>query len=163
MARLNETVKVFIVQRLACFETAQEVITAVKEVYQIDVTPQLLQVYDPTKVNGQNMSKKLKDIFDTTRAKFLDDTSGIPIASKAYRLWMLQRMADKSISKGNAPLAAQLLEQAAKEVGDAYTNKRRLEHAGKDGSELPQGPVIVALPAQLGAEAWAQAFSKPTI
>jgi len=30
-----------------------------------------------------------------------------------------------------------------------------------DGNELPPGPVIVALPAQLGAEAWALAFSKP--
>lgn len=29
-----------------------------------------------------------------------------------------------------------------------------------DGNELPQGPVIVALPAQLDAEAWAQAFSR---
>lgn len=29
-----------------------------------------------------------------------------------------------------------------------------------DGNELPQGPVIVALPAQLDAETWARAFSK---
>ena len=45
-------------------------------------------------------------------------------------------MIHKAESKGNMPLAAQLLEQAAKEVGEAYTNRQRLEHTGKDGGPI---------------------------
>ena len=55
-----------------------------------------------------------------------------------------------AIERGNVPLAAQLLEQAAKESGGAYTNKHQLEHSGKDGKDLPAQPaaqvMIIALP-----------------
>lgn len=39
---------------------------------------------------------------------------------------MLDRMARQMESEGNVAMAAQLLEQAAKEMGDAYTNRRQL-------------------------------------
>ncbi|WP_237143578.1 hypothetical protein [Phyllobacterium zundukense] len=45
-------------------------------------------------------------------------------------------MAEKAETQGNMVLAANLLEQAAKEVGDAFTNRRAL--VGADG-----GPVEV--------------------
>jgi hypothetical protein len=35
-------------------------------------------------------------------------------------------------------MTAQLLEQAAKEVGDAYSNKQKVELTGKDGGPLNQ-------------------------
>ena len=59
-------------------------------------------------------------------------------------------MITKAIEMNNMPLAAQLLEQAAKESGGAYTNKHQLEHTGKDGKDLPATPAaqvtIIALP-----------------
>jgi hypothetical protein len=36
----------------------------------------------------------------------------------------------------NFGMTAQLLEQAAKEVGDAYTNKLKVESTGKDGGPI---------------------------
>lgn len=38
----------------------------------------------------------------------------------------------------NLGMTAQLLEQAAKEVGDAYSNKQKVELTGKDGGPLNQ-------------------------
>jgi hypothetical protein len=37
---------------------------------------------------------------------------------------------------GNVAMVAQLMEQAAKEQGEAYTNRQKLEHSGKDGGPL---------------------------
>lgn len=136
MARLTEPQKIFIIQRLACFETPIDIIKALKEDYGVAVSAQALQGYDPTKYNGQNLSKKLRTAFEETRARFLDDIGSIAIANKAVRLRMLERMAVRAYDKGNSPLAAQLLEQAAKEVGEAYTNRQRLEHTGKDGQPI---------------------------
>lgn len=51
-----------------------------------------------------------------------------------------------------------IMDQRAKLLGTYAPTK--IAPTTPEGDELPPGPVIVALPAQLGAEAWAQAFSK---
>jgi hypothetical protein len=65
-----------------------------------------------------------------------NEISDIPIANKAYRLRVLQRMATTAENMKNMGMTAQLLEQAAKEVGDAYTNKLKVESTGKDGGPI---------------------------
>ena len=47
---------------------------------------------------------------------------------------MLQRNLERADSRGNAAMVSTLLEQAAKELGGAFTNKREL--TGKDGQPL---------------------------
>ena len=54
-------------------------------------------------------------------------------------------MAEKAEGMHNLPLAAQLLEQAAKECGDAYSNRHKHEHMGKDGKDLPAPPAPVTI------------------
>ena len=127
MAALRAEVKAFIIQRLACFESPSVVVEAVKQEFGIEVTRMTVAINDPTKASGVNLAKKWREMFAQSRAKFLDDTSTIPIANKAVRLNMLQRMADRAENSKNAVLAASLLEQAAKEVGDAYTNRYKID------------------------------------
>ena len=45
-------------------------------------------------------------------------------------------MATKTEGMKNFALASQLIEQAAKEVGDAYTNKHKFEHSGPNGGAI---------------------------
>lgn len=92
MAALKEPVKMFIVQSLACFETPQQVVEAVKQEYKIEITRQQVALYDPTKVAGRNLSKKLKDLFEKTREDFRSNVYDIPLANKAVRLNELQKM-----------------------------------------------------------------------
>ncbi|HIC9437260.1 TPA: DUF2280 domain-containing protein, partial [Yersinia enterocolitica] len=67
------------------------------------------------------------DLFNSTRSRFQTEISDIPIANRAYRLRALDRMATKAESMKNFAMTAQLMEQAAKECGDAYTNKQKIE------------------------------------
>ena len=136
MAALNGAVKVFIVERLACFDRPTEVQKAVKQAFKVDVSLAQLMVYDPKHAAGARLSKTLKEHFEATRAAFLKDTSGIAIAHRSYRLRMLDKLAEQAADKGNAALAAQLLEQAAKEEGGAFTNRHKHEHTGKDGGPI---------------------------
>jgi hypothetical protein len=48
----------------------------------------------------------------------------------------LQRQIDLNEQRGNSAMVAQLLEQAAKEMGNAYSNKRTLEHSGPGGGPI---------------------------
>ncbi|WP_288358313.1 DUF2280 domain-containing protein [uncultured Pseudomonas sp.] len=124
MATLSNDVKAFIVQALACFDTPSQVAAAVKEEYGIEVSRQQCESHDPTKYAGRDLAKRWRVLFDDTRKRFRDETADIPIANRAHRLRTLGRMAEKAEGMRNLALTAQLLEQAAKEVGDVYVNRQ---------------------------------------
>lgn len=139
MAALKDHVKLAIVQALACYDTPSQAAELVKQEFGITLPRQQVALYDPTKPAGKNLSKKLADLFHATRAAFLRDTATIPVAQQAYRLRILQRNIERAESRGNAALVAALLEQAAKEVGGAFTNRREL--TGKGGGPIQQANV----------------------
>ncbi|AKL05893.1 DUF2280 domain-containing protein [Klebsiella oxytoca] len=138
MAALKPEVKAYIIQMLACYDTPSQVVEAVQKDFGIAITRQQVETHDPTKVSGKTLAKKWVDIFNLTRDRFLNEISDIPIANKAYRLRVLQRMSTTAEGMKNLGMTAQLLEQAAKEVGDAYSNKQKVELTGKDGGPLNQ-------------------------
>lgn len=130
MAALKPDVKAFIVQALACFDTPSQVVESVHKEFGIAITRQQVESHDPTKVSGKGLAQKWVELFQETRKRFQTELSDIPIANKAYLLRALDRMMTKAESMRNMALAASLMEQAAKECGDAYTNKQKLEHSG---------------------------------
>jgi hypothetical protein len=145
-------VKAFIVQRLACYDTPQQVADAVIEEFGpeleqmgISIDRRYMQTLDPERT-GIKPGKKWRDLFEQTRAAFLKNSTQIPIANKSTRLRALDRMAKRAEAMGNLALAKELHEQAAKEMGDVYTNRRLLdidpegslaELLGIDPSKLP--------------------------
>lgn len=142
MAVLSSEVKAFIVQALACYENPAKVIELVKEEFKVTISRQQVSAYDPSNAMAKSLSKKWVDLFNSTRDRFQNEISDIPIANKAYRLRTLDRMATSTEKMKNFALTAQLIEQAAKEVGDAYTNRQKVEHTSPDGSMTPKPTTI---------------------
>ncbi|HDZ9786463.1 TPA: DUF2280 domain-containing protein [Klebsiella variicola subsp. variicola] len=136
MAALKPEIKAFIVQSVACFDTPSQVVESVLKEFGIQITRQQVEQNDPTKISGKGLAQKWVDLFNHTRDRFLNEISDIPIANKAYRLRVLQRMSTTAEGMKNLGMTAQLLEQAAKEVGDAYTNKHKFEHSGPNGGAI---------------------------
>lgn len=136
MAALKGEVKAFIVQSLACFDTPSQVVDAVKKEFGITIPRQQVESHDPTKANGRGLAQKWVDMFNATRERFQNEISDIPIANKAYRLRVLDRMATRAEGMKNLALTAEIIEQAAKECGDAYTNKHKFEHSGPNGGAI---------------------------
>ncbi|CAM3460338.1 DUF2280 domain-containing protein [Klebsiella pneumoniae] len=136
MAALSTEVKAFIVQSLACFESPTKVIELVKAEYGIDVSRQQVSQYTPGNAMAARLSQKWIDLFNATRKRFQNEIADIPIANKAYRLRVLDRMATRAEGMKNLALTAEIIEQAAKECGDAYTNKHKFEHSGPNGGAI---------------------------
>jgi hypothetical protein len=128
--RLTPDQQTYVVQALACFDSPSTVAAAVKKDFGLVVSPQSMEAYDPTKRSGAKLAKKWRALFHETRKAFLEDTSAIGISHRAVRLRALQRMADKAEAQGNMVLASSLLEQAAKETGGSYTNRREVGGLG---------------------------------
>ena len=124
MAALSSEVKAFIVQALACFDTPSQVAEAVKREFSVEVSRQQVESHDPTKRCSKTLAKRWVEMFHDARKRFREATVEIPIANRAYRLRALGRMAEKAENMKNMALTAQLLEQAAKEVGDVYVNRQ---------------------------------------
>ncbi|QGR65297.1 DUF2280 domain-containing protein [Yersinia intermedia] len=144
MAALKPEVKAFIVQALACYDTPSQVVAQVKQEFNLTLTLQQVSSYDPTKAIAKNLGQKWIDLFNSTRTRFQTEISDIPIANRAYRLRALDRMATKAETMKNFAMTAQLMEQAAKEVGDAYTNRQKVDHTSSDGS-MASKPTIIRL------------------
>lgn len=142
MATLNNTVQAFIVQGLARYQTPTEVAESVSKEFGITVERQQVAKYDPTKVAGKNLAQKWKELFEECRAKFNEDILAIPIASKAYRLQVRQGVLEKALKSGNMVLVNDTLEQAAKEVGDIYVNKSRIENEITESNATPVQVVV---------------------
>lgn len=134
MAQLKREVKIFIVRSLAMFNTPKETVEAVNEEFKIKVSPQQCERYDPTKRSGKDLSKDFVEEFHATRKSFKDNLENIPIANKVYRLQKMQNIINSNGK--NSMLVLQTLEQAAKEVGDVYTNQSKKVLSGPNGQAI---------------------------
>lgn len=133
--RLDDKQKEFIVQRLACYDTPSEVAAAFKDEYGMEVAPQRVEAYDPTKRIGKDLSQKWRTLFEATRKGFLEHVEHhLPEANKAVRVRHLIHAARAYKSRGNYVGMADMLERVAKELGNVHTNRREL--SGRDGKPI---------------------------
>ncbi len=132
MATLNKKQKLFIVRSLAQFNTPQETVVLVKEEFNIDVSRQQCEAYDPTKRVGKDLSDELKTEFEATRKDFLEKPQNIPIANLTVRLQRLENQYQKHGK--NRVAALNILKQAAEDMGGKYTNRQEI--TGKDGKPI---------------------------
>ncbi len=126
--------KCFIVELLACHQTPSYVVKEVRQRFGVELTRQMIEVYDPTKISGRKLGQELRDIFFAERALFVKELEHIGISLTAYRLRMLQVGAEDFFERRNYLGMAALLEQAAKDVGGVFTNRREL--TGKEGGDI---------------------------
>jgi len=120
MAALTPEIKTFIVQALACFDTPSQVAEAVRANFGLTVSRQLVETNDPTKRCSKGLAKRWVTLFKDTRNSFREAMVEVPIASRAYRLRALGRLAESAEASGNLVQAGRILEQAARECGDMY-------------------------------------------
>ena len=149
MARINKKVKLFIVRMLAEFNTTTETAKAVKAVFNIEVSQQQCECYDPTKKMGHDLSEELREKFFEYRCLANEELEAIPLANKRYRLQLLQQLVEKF--PDNPVLTPKWAEQAAKEMGGLYTNTSKTQLTGADGQPLNPEQVthVVATPEQI--------------
>lgn len=132
--RLTTEQRAFVVQALARFETPMEVAGAVREEFGVEITPQSIEAYDPTKRAGERLIERWRDLFFETRRRCLESLEGIPIAHKAVRVKYLAKAADAFKARENYIAMAKMLEQVAKEMGNVYSNRR--EFTGRAGGPI---------------------------
>lgn len=132
MAKLTSEVKRMIVQRLAIFDAPVQ-IQAELRAMGVDVSLPQIAYYDASMAT-EDLGPRWRTLFHETRSAFLKETTAIAISHKAVRLRRLGRIADKMALNGNVVMEMAALEQAAKEVGNVYSNRHEL--TGRKGKPM---------------------------
>lgn len=130
MATLKSKHKKFIITRLACFDAPSEIAEEFEEYFDFEVPLNQISYYNPGNLQGRDLAAKWKDLFTEVRERFLEEVQHTPIAHKAYRLRKLQQIFEKFERMANYKAANETLEQAAKEMGGWFTNKKLLDLNG---------------------------------
>ncbi len=138
--KLTDEIRALVVTELALFSSPTEIAAMVKERFNVVITRQGVHGYDPASHRGYRLASRWKLLHKETRRRFLKDITSIPIANRAYRLRMLDKMMRAAEARGNLALAASLIEQAAKEVGDVFTNTQKHKHSGGIDSNVKLSP-----------------------
>lgn len=121
---INHEQKVFIIRSLAHFNSLTETARLFFDEYNIDFPLPAIQRYDPTKVRGHDLKEEYKNLFFELRSQYMEQEQNIPIAHRFVRL---KRLEDEYNNNDDPNIRLKVLEQASKEVGGLYTNKRDLD------------------------------------
>lgn len=126
MAVLTEAQKEAIVVQLARYRRPAEVAEFMREEHELELTVQQIRTYDPTNLRFEADRDKWEPIFLAAREAYITDVKQVAVANQAFRLNELHDLYSKAKKAKNWKLAADLLEQIAREVGGAMTNSREL-------------------------------------
>ncbi|KAF0621797.1 DUF2280 domain-containing protein [Acinetobacter baumannii] len=133
MAKLKKAEQLFIVRSLAQFMTPTEVVKAIKETFNITVSPQQVEAYDPTKVAGRDLRKEYKEVFESTREEYLKQP--IHNISGANDIVQLKILSDLLFAKKkNVTMTIKIVDQMQKIMKGFY--EKRLEITGAGGGPL---------------------------
>lgn len=120
MRGLPTAVRMHILTELACFATPSQVAASVKEKFGAEVSRQCVEAHHPERKAGAKLNPALRALFYETRAKLVAELDDIGMAHQSCRLQGLERMLEQAERMGNLALAAQIIEQAARDVGGMY-------------------------------------------
>lgn len=133
MAKLRKAEQLYIIRSLAQFMTPTEVVKDIKEKFNIDVSPQQVEGYDPTKVAGQDLRQEFREEFEKVREEYLQQP--IHNISGANDIVQLKILSDLLFQKkSNVPMTIKIIDQMQKIVKGFY--EKRIEITGKNGGPL---------------------------
>ena len=148
---LRDYHRTFLVREFACFATPMEAADALKEKYDIEITPQGAQHYQPDSSSGRTLAQKWVELFGVARKAFLEDVEKhVPEAYKAVRIHELAKASRVLKKNGNYFGMANMLERIAKESGNVHTNRR--EFTGKDRGPIKHADVSEMTDEHIDAE-----------
>lgn len=100
----------------------------IAEEFDVLLTPRHVRAYDPTSFQFAG-STRWKEYHAAARRRFENEIASEPIAHRAYRLRKLDETRAAAMEQGDYDTARKALGQAAKEVGNVFTNVQKVQGA----------------------------------
>jgi hypothetical protein len=118
--KLTEEQREYVVHRLAAYDPPSAVQRGLLEEFGVDVTRSSIQLYNPTKRAGARLGEKWKALFHATREALHRRSAEIGASHVLVRIRWREHMALEAMEAGNFPLANDILDRIAEEVGNMH-------------------------------------------
>jgi hypothetical protein len=99
--KIPEHVREFVCIRLACFDQPSQVRQLVRENFDLDLSPQSIEHYDPYRYAGKGLARKFVHLFHDARKRYLESVADVALAQKTHRLKWLERLAAEAERMGD--------------------------------------------------------------
>lgn len=129
--KLTDEMREHIVMRLAMYDKNADIREWLLDEYGIVVTKEGVRHYDAG--TGRKLAQRWVDLFNDTRAKFINDVNSEPIANRAWRLRRLSEDYERT-RLVDPDTARKQLELAAKETAEYFRPAAKAKDAGTDDS-----------------------------
>ena len=139
------------VRRLAHYESPAAIAKAMKDECGIEISPQAIAYYDPTRFALKRCPKRWSVLFWKLRAEVIEGKPDVGVAHRTVRLLWLDRMTQAQMENGNTAEARALMRQAVDEISQMA--EQRDDGRGTAYSEFSIAELkarIVAAAAKLG-------------
>jgi hypothetical protein len=150
--KLTEEQQIYLVQRVAGFDSPRAIIKSMQEEFGITITHSTVQYYNPGTHKGQLSADRWKTLFDETRKAIIEGRVEVGVANKMVRLRRLETMSQDAMDGGNFSAATKVLAQAAREMGERYAERQNHDQIGPLGSEF-SGLTMAELDQRIAASA----------
>lgn len=153
--KLTRAQKADVVRRLAAYESPNAIARAMKEELGIEITPQAIAFYDPTRYSGKACPRHWAVLFRKVRAEIIASRPDVGVAHHAVRLRWLDAMAHAAMDKGNSAEARALLKQAADEISRMMEQRDGSHATDSELGELSEAELherFAAIATRLGYE-----------
>jgi hypothetical protein len=127
--QLTTEQKIYLVQRVAAFDSTRAVIKSMQEEFGIKLSRCSVHYYNPNTHTGQRCAEKWKTLFYETRKAIIAGGMEIGVANKRVRLRRLETMAQDAMDGGDFNSAAKVMAQAARETGARRAKRQRNKSA----------------------------------
>ena len=125
--KLNNEQRTYVVRRLAAYDKPAAIAQSLKEEFGVTISPQAIEHYDPRRPAGHDLAPQWRDVFRAARMAYFAETADIGHMEKAARMRLRERMAIAAWEEGNYKLANEILNDIAREAGDAFDARSKHE------------------------------------
>ncbi len=129
-SKLTGQQKAYVVKRLAAYDKPTAIALGLQEIFGVTISPQGIEHYDPERPAGHDLAPQWRDVFRAARKAYIEQTADIGHMEKLVRLRLRERMAISAWEKDNYKLANEILNDIAREAGDAFAGRNRHEQFG---------------------------------
>jgi hypothetical protein len=123
--KLTNEEKLYVVRRLAAYDKPVAIARGLTETFGVTISPQAIEHYDPERPAGHDLAPHWREVFREARKAYNADTADIGHMGKPVRMRLRERMAIAAWEEGNYKLANEILNDVAKEAGDAFAGRNR--------------------------------------
>ena len=159
--RLTHEQRIYVVKRLAAYDTPAVIVRGLKEEFGITVPWGVVQRYHPERGGGAKLAPCWKVLFRETRKAYLDSTADIGASYQPVRIRWRGEWAQETWGAGQHKVANEILDSVAKDAGESLGNRDKRGHFGLRAMPLTVTINIIRRSAPASASKPADGMRKP--